>query len=149
MNSIARAIAASGTTCAILDGTAACILFTIRGISIQRGWQGVASGLLGASSFQRGWQSAALGILVHIFIAFTASAVFVLAARSMPWLLDHAVVAGMLYGIAIHLFMTFVVIPLSAIGRRPFVLRLFLIQLAIHIFIVGLAIALPARQVLR
>jgi hypothetical protein len=52
----------------------------------------------------------------------------------------------MLYGVAVHLFMQFVVIPLSAIGPRPLVARNFLAVLAAHVVVVGPSIAFTVRH---
>jgi hypothetical protein len=48
--------------------------------------------------------------------------------------------------VAVYFFMQLVVIPLSAIGPRPFSLNATIIGLAIHIPCVGLPIALTLRR---
>src|SRR5437870_396933 len=55
----------------------------------------------------------------------------------------RARVAG---GVAVYLFMNFVVLPLSAVAQRPFVLELALVILAVHMVCVGLPIALAVRR---
>jgi hypothetical protein len=146
---VVRAILASGSACFILDGIAAMTLFALKGVKPHRVWQGVAGALLGPGSFDRGNFAVALGVFLHFLVAFTAAAVFVLASRHVPWLIDHAIPAGMMYGVAVWVVMNFVVIPLSAMPKRPFNLTLAASQLLIHIFIVGLSISLPARHFLR
>lgn len=146
---VLRAILASGGACFILDGIAAMALFGLKGAKPHRVWQGVAGALLGPGSFDRGNFAVVLGVLLHLLVAFTAAAVFVLASRQIPWLIDHAIPAGMMYGVAVWVVMNFVVIPLSAMPKRPFNLTLAASQLLIHIFIVGLSISLPARHFLR
>lgn len=108
--------------------------------------QVIASGILGQKAFQSGAGVVALGIALHFSIALGAATVYFAASRVMPYLVDRALLFGVLYGIAVHLFMTFVVIPLSAIGRRPFVLRAFVAQLAVHMIVVGPTIALMIRR---
>lgn len=51
-----------------------------------------------------------------------------------------------MYGAVVHVFMTFVVIPLSAIGSRPFVLRSFVAFLLVSMVVVGPSISLTVRR---
>jgi hypothetical protein len=59
---------------------------------------------------------------------------------------EHAVLSGFFYGPAVYFFMNQVVLPLSAIGRRPFSLKFMVIGVVIHMFSVGLPIALIVRR---
>src|SRR5258708_6294406 len=86
--------------------------------------------------------TAALIVYAHWF----AASVYYGASRRLPVLVQHPWVTGPLYGIAVYFFMQLIVIPLSAIGPRPFSLRLTLIGNVIHIFCVGLPIALTVRR---
>ena len=92
-------------------------VWALRGVSPDRVWQGVASGLLGPSSFQGGLRTAALGITIHFFIALTAATVYVTASRFLPLLRERAVPCGLAFGLMVWAFMRFVVIPLSAMRR--------------------------------
>lgn len=112
-------------------------------------FQGIAYGAFGPDSFQGGVKTALVGIGFHYTIAFGATIVFFTASWFMPALLDRALLSGPLYGVCVHLVMQFVVVPLSVIGRRPQTLRGFLIGLAIHMIVVGPAIALTLRRMLR
>jgi hypothetical protein len=115
-------------TCGVLDGISATVVSWLFGGTPIRLFQGIASGLLGRSAFQEGVPSALLGVGLHFLVAFGAATVYYTVSRSLPVLLDHALLCGIAYGAAVHVFMTFVVIPLSAIGSRPFraeVLRCF------------------------
>ena len=47
---------------------------------------------------------------------------------------------------AAHLFMTFVVIPLSAIGPRPIVWSVFLSLLVVHLIVVGPSISITVSR---
>ncbi len=111
-----------------------------------RTFQGIAGGLLGAKTFQNGINSAMLGVALHFAIAFGAAAAYYFASRYIPFLIDRALAAGVLYGIAVHLFMQFVVIPLSAIGPTPLVMRNFVAVLVAHIVVVGPSIALTVQR---
>jgi uncharacterized membrane protein YagU involved in acid resistance len=135
--------------CGVLDGLAAIVLTNALGGATTCMFQGIARGVEGAAAFQQGAKSVLLGVALHFVIAFGAAAVYYLAGRVLPILIDRALICGVLYGIAVHLFMSFVVIPLSAIGPRPFVLRVFLYLLAIHMVVVGPSISLVMRRYLR
>jgi len=109
--------------------------------------QSVASGLLGAGAFKGGVPAALLGIAAHYFIACSAAAVYYLLSRRFAALVVHAVPFGIAYGVVIYLFMNFVVIPLSAFPlkgsvRLPVLAR----GLAVHMFLIGLPIALSIRH---
>ena len=108
--------------------------------------QGIASGLLGRAAFNGGLATAFLGLLCHFTIAVSAAAVYFVASRLLPFLLQHAVVSGAAYGVAVYFFMQVVVIPLSAIGPQPLSLVAAIIGMAIHIPCVGLPIALTLRR---
>jgi hypothetical protein len=136
-----KAVLSAGLLCGVLDIAAAFLHHGLRGVSPVRILQAIASGLLGTSSFRGGAATAALGALLHFAIAFTAAAVYYAAARRMHWLLRHPVLAGLLYGSAVHLFMQFVVLPLSAVRSTPFQLDQFLIGLGIHMLFVGMPIS--------
>jgi uncharacterized membrane protein YagU involved in acid resistance len=139
-------IALAGSICGILDLISASLLFLSRGGTFERLLQFIASGALGESSFRGGRKTAALGLLFHFVIAFTAAAVYYAASRSLPLLIAQPVLCGILYGILIHLFMTFVTIPLSRAPKRKFSAGFFLSQLAVHMFIVGLSISLTISR---
>jgi hypothetical protein len=141
-----QAILWAGSACAILDGLAASIQFGLIGIKPVRVWQGVASGLLGERAFHKGWLSGSLGLLLHSLIAFTVAALFVGASRRIPFLAQAYWISGPLYGIAVFLVMNLVVVPLSARPKRQASSQAVVVQLMIHIFFVGLPIALVANR---
>jgi hypothetical protein len=110
--------------------------------------QGIASGLLGPQAFQGGWGIVALGMTLHFVIAFSAAAVYYAASRKPVFLRSHAVLSGLLYGIAVYMFMSWVVVPLSAFpkSKAPFSVTGVAISLLTHMFCVGLPIALAVRR---
>jgi hypothetical protein len=109
-------------------------------------FQGIASGLLGRSAFQGGIGTALLGVALHFVVATGAAAVYYAASRRWRLLTDRALGCGIAFGALVHLFMTFGVIPMSAIGRRPFVLPSFLAFLAVSMVVVGPSISLTVRR---
>lgn len=108
--------------------------------------QSVAGGLLGRATFNGGWQTAALGLAIHLCVATTVSAVFMLAARRWPLLTRRWMLSGACYGLGVYVFMYHVVLPLSAAGSPAFAWALFANALFAHIFCVGLPIAFIARR---
>jgi hypothetical protein len=141
-----EAILYGGLAVSVLDGLAASANAAVRGTSPFLVWQYVASGLLGQASFQGGWATCLLGILVHVFVAFAAATVYYLLSLKFPVLIRRPVLCGVIYGVAVQLFMGRVVVPLSAARVFPFAWSSFLTAVAIHILFVGLPIALLARR---
>jgi hypothetical protein len=110
--------------------------------------QGIAAGVLGSLSFQGGLPTALLGLFCHLFIAFSAATVYLTACRWIPVLLEHAVISGVFYGVAVYFFMNRVVVPLSSAIPYPFSLQLLVTGVVINIFCVGLPIALVSTTML-
>jgi hypothetical protein len=136
-----------GLACGVFDITQAMIAWHFQaGAKPVRILQSVASGLLGPQAFQGGIQTAALGGALHFLIAFTAAAVYWVASRKITFMTRHAVIAGMVYGECVWLFMNYVVIPLSSTHRPPFNAASIITGPIGHLFLVGLPIALAARH---
>ena len=120
------------------------------GTSPQRLLQSVASGWFGRAAFDGGWATGLAGLGFHFFIAFTITAIFFIAAKRMPALIRQPVLTGPLYGIGVYCVMNYVVIPLSKIGPRPFPpMAVFVSGLLVHMFVIGLPIALGASRATR
>jgi hypothetical protein len=130
----------------LLDITAASIQAWIAGRTPMRMLQGIAFGWFGPSSLKMGWTSAAVGFFTHFFIATSWAAIYWLASQRFPVLVRRAWVCGTVYAFVVYAVMYEIVMPLSAIHRRltrtP---QALLIGLLIHIFCVGLPIALIVR----
>lgn len=139
-------ILTGGLIAGTLDITAAIVVYAFRGVRPVRILQSVASGLLGPAAFTGGAATAALGLALHFLIATTAAAVYTLASRRLRALVRQPLPWGALYGVAVYLFMNFVVLPLSAMRRQPFALEMAAIMVTIHIVCVGLPIALAVRR---
>jgi uncharacterized membrane protein YagU involved in acid resistance len=138
------AILVGGLIAGALDLTYAILVYSPR--NPIRVPQAIATGLLGPNSFNRGLGSAALGVACHFTIALGAATVFYLASRRLPFLVDHAVIAGMIFGALVYFFMHLVVIPLSAVPKSPFRFMVQLREFVWHWFGVGLPIALSVRR---
>ncbi len=140
------AIVFAGLACGIMDITAAFVTWGVQGVPPERLLQGIAVGLLGRESYAGGWETAALGAACHFFIAFSAAAVFYLASRRIAWLTERSFLSGPLYGIAVYVVMYWIVMPLSAVGPRPFSWPVALLAVATHIVCVGSPIALVVSR---
>ena len=140
------AILWGGIICGVLDITAALIVYGFYGLKPTPLLQGIAAGLLGARARDGGLATAFLGLFLHFFIAFSAATVYVTVSRWVRFLVRHAVLSGISYAVAVYFFMNNIVKPLSAARKYPFSLEMMLIGIVIHIFCVGLPIALVTRR---
>jgi hypothetical protein len=144
--SAGKAIFWGGLLCGTLDIIAAFVVygwFGLRPISLL---QGIAAGLLGPRALTGGLATAGLGLFCHFFIAFSATTVYFVASRWVSFLLRQVIVAGTLYGVAVYFFMNRIVVPLSAARKYPFSFQMMIIGVIIHIFCVGLPIAVAVRR---
>lgn len=117
-----------------------------RGVSPAAVLRFVASGLLGPAVLTGGAKTAAIGLALHFLIATGATIVFYLASRKMLFLIEKPVHFGLLYGVAVYLFMNFVVLPLSLVPQGTRTVSGFIIGLLTIMFCVGLPIALIVRR---
>lgn len=145
--SLIRSVLAGGLIAGVCDITYAVAFSGFRGVPPIRILQSVASGLLGAKAFDGGWSSAALGLALHFLIALILAVIFYLASRSLSVLVRHPVICGLCYGFAVYWTMNLVVLPLSAFPRKvSFVPIVVVTGLLVHMFFVGLPIALAVRR---
>jgi hypothetical protein len=141
----ARTIAVTGLIVGAMDISSAIIIAIARGSTVTRLMQFIASGLLGPTAFQGGLATVALGLALHFVIAFSLVAVFYAATRSFGFLRRQAVVSGLVYGLIVFGVMNLIVLPLSAATPRHS-LSGDLIQIGIHMFVIGLPTALLVRR---
>ena len=140
-----RAILLTGVIVGAMDITSAFILALSRGSTITRLLQFISSGLLGPRAFQGGASTAALGLALHFVIAFTLVAVFYAASQRLPFLRRRALASGIIFGLVVYAVMNLVVLPLSA-ARPRHSLTGDLIQVGIHMFVIGLPTSLLLRR---
>lgn len=137
-----------------LDITAACIEANLTfGFSPVRLLQNVAGALLGPKTYEFGFVSAALGLAMHFTVALAWMAVLYLLTRRFPALLRWAPLTGLVYGALVFLAMFRVVIPLTMELKSLYLANvtrtlpaLRLPQFIIHLFCVGLPMALAAKR---
>jgi hypothetical protein len=140
-----RPVVFAGLVVGVLDIAAAIIMAVSRGSTPTRLLQFIASGLLGRSAFDGGLATAALGLALHFAISLAVVAVFYIARSKLRLLRDKPVLGGIAYGALVFAVMNLVVLPLSA-ARVRHALVPDLIQLAIHMFIIGLPTSLLLRR---
>ena len=137
-----------GLAIGILDFLDASIFFPLYyGISWVDVWHGPASGFIGREASRAGGlNTAMLGIFAHFLVAFGIATVYFLLSRFIPFLVKHPVISGLIYGVAAHFVMQYVVIPLSAIGTVPNwpPIGSLLNSLIGHALLVGLPVGLTA-----
>ena len=140
-------VVVGGLTAGVLDILDAFAIATFNGGSPIRVLQAIASGIFGRAAYEGGMAAASLGLALHFVIAFGAAATFYLATRKVPILLRHPVPSGLTFGLAVWAVMYGVVLPI-AFRRMPTLAAWPQLtnQLAIHMFGVGLPIALIASR---
>ena len=141
---IAIATAVSGT----LDILFAMVLTVFFGREIGNMLRYVGSGPFPQAT-DMGASGAILGLLVHFALMAIMAAVYVLAARRMPALVQRPVQWGVLYGLATYVVMNWLVVPIrfgTPLPPSPFSMAT---QLFAHIVLVGIPLALIASQYLK
>jgi len=108
--------------------------------------QYIASGLLGHEAFTHagatGWLVAVLGFALHVLITLTVVLVYTAVLRPFARTRGRQVALGLLYGAAVWMFNTAVVLPLSGAAHEPFFAGWYIPFLIDHMLLVGLPIAL-------
>ena len=153
---ILKPILYAGALVGVLDITAACIeKRVVAGFPPARVLKGVASGLLGRSALEGGFGTATLGLAMHFTMALSVAAIFYALSRrfSLPKKLSGVVAVGLLYGAAVFAVNNFATAPFLSWVRSLYLHTPILFkppmgwsQLVIHLFCVGLPIALVMRQ---
>jgi hypothetical protein len=134
------AIVVGGLIVGVLDLTYAILVYSPHHPILVP--QAIACGVLGAKSFEGGAASAALGVVLHFTIALGAATVYFFASRWLKFLVERAVLCGLIYGGLVFFFMHLVVLPLSAAHPGP----MRPLEFVWHWFGVGLPIALSVRH---
>ena len=124
----------------------AILWYGSRGVPALKILQSIASGLLGKPAFHGGFPVAMSGLALHYAILVVAAAIFLEASRRLPWLRANAVVAGVLFGLAIYGVMNFVVLPLSAYPFPPRFPLLTTVTGVLSHVVVGVSISLLTRK---
>jgi len=150
------AIIYAGALCGVLDISAACVnAYVAAGLAPEHVLQGVAGGLLGRNTFQGGLKTATLGLAMHFTMAFSVATIFYALSRRfpLPQKVFGVVAVGMSYGAAVFVVNNFLTAPFFSWVRSLYLHTPILFkppmgvsQLVIHMFCVGLPIALVMRR---
>jgi uncharacterized membrane protein YagU involved in acid resistance len=142
-----RAVLYGGLVAGTLDLAYALIANAMRGIEPVRIMQSISSGLLGSAAYSQGAASAALGVALHFLMMFVICGIYYAASRRLSVLTERPIVMGLLYGVAVYVVMSFVVLPLSAfphpVSHAPSAVA---VASAAMLFCVGILIALIVRR---
>lgn len=134
-----------------LDLLYAFAFWGAQGVPPVRILQSIASGWLGREAYSVGAPAAVLGALSHYGIVLVMAWACYRVARIWPALARRPWLFGPLYGAALYLAMTYVVVPLSAAGNGQWPAWQWsqLAHLAAHMALVGTPCAFAAARVLR
>jgi uncharacterized membrane protein YagU involved in acid resistance len=146
--SILQRILIAGTIAAVLDAAFAFVAYVVIAgrYNFESLLQYIASGLLGHEAFAHhgltGWLIAVLGFVLHFGISLSVAGVFYITLRRFADTPARAVTVGLLYGAAVWMFNTAVVLPLFDVRHEPFFGGWYIPFLVDHALLVGLPIAL-------
>jgi hypothetical protein len=146
--SIARPILIATLICGTLDILWAVILTLWRGKEPVAMLRFVASGPF-PQAMDMGAAGSLLGLLVHFTLMAIMVAVFVLAARIRPHLVDMPWRAGLAYGVIAYFIMNWLVVPLRFGTPLPPKTLSIVTQAFAHIVLVGWPTAFITRRYLR
>ncbi len=144
-------ILTAGLIAGTLDITYACIFsYVRRGVTPGAVFRSVAAGALGPSARNGGVKVAILGLFFHFLIAMIAAAIYFIASRVLPFMIKHAIISGILYGLCVYLVMYGIVLRVSAIHATTlpwsYPWPVLIGNVLIHTLGIGLTIALVTRR---
>lgn len=142
---LARPILTATLIAGTLDILAAVTMTLLYGRDPMAMLRYVASGPFPAAT---GWGTGGslLGLAVHFALMAIMAAIFILAARRLRTLWQQPLLWGFLYGVATYVVMNLLVVPWRFDRPLPSTLATIGPQLAFHIFLVGIPIALVAAR---
>ena len=145
---MARTIALATLVAGALDILFAIVLTLSYGRDPASMLRYVASGPFPPAT-EMGAAGSVLGLLTHFALMAIMAALFVLAARQWPSLLEKPIQSGVLYGLVTYVAMNWIVVPLRFETPLPPPPISIATQLFAHIILVGLPIALITTRSMR
>jgi len=144
-------ILVAGLIAGTFDITYACVFsYVRRGVTPGAVFRSVASGALGPSARDGGIKIAILGLCFHFLIALIWASIYFLASRVLPFMITHAIISGILYGLCVYLVMYGIVLRVSAIHATTYPWSyqwpVLIGNVLIHTLGIGLTIALVTRR---
>jgi hypothetical protein len=113
-----KVILLSGLLVGTLDMTAACINAHLSfGLSPDRVFKYIASGILGKSAFSGGIGVAALGVAMHYAVAYSWTTLFFIIYKKTNLIRQNKYLTGTFYGMLIWTVMNLLVVPLTKVPK--------------------------------
>jgi hypothetical protein len=147
MNRFWKAVLLTTLVAGTLDIIAAHIHWTVRaGSWPTKMFYGIASGAIGREkAYNSGSIILLLGVFIHYFISFSFTLFYYLLYPAISRVSANKYINGILYAVFVWLMMNFIVLPLTAIPRTPFVFDLNkAIGIAVLIVVFGIPISIMA-----
>jgi uncharacterized membrane protein YagU involved in acid resistance len=141
---VARATLLATLVAGTLDIGAAILLNL--GVGPRIVLQSVAGGWLGSAAYQGGWPIALLGLASHFGIMLGIAAIYMMLGARLSILRSQWILAGVVWGVAVWLVMSQVVVPLSASTLPQPDVQAIIQGLIVHVLMVGLPMAFIGRR---
>jgi hypothetical protein len=110
----------------------------------------IAGGALGLErAMQGGYWIGLLGLLFHYFIALSFTLLFFIAFPFLKLLSVNKYLLGLLYGIFVGAFMSFIVLPLTALPSAPFQFKEAIVGWGILAVVLGVPISISGNNFYR
>jgi uncharacterized membrane protein YagU involved in acid resistance len=106
----------------------------------------IASGILGKAAYHTGAAGLVLGLALQWAMSFAIALIYGLGRERMEVLRHSWILGGALYGLAIFLVMSFVVVPLSRAVPQPAFTLPALVENLLAMILFGLIVAFFARR---
>ena len=116
--SLLKPILLATLLCGTLDILLAITLTLSRGKDVGNMLRFVGSGPFPAAT-EMGSAGAFLGLAVHFTLMAIMVAVFMIAARARPRLLDRPVASGLIYGLLTYVILDLIIVPLRVPAAWP------------------------------
>jgi MFS superfamily sulfate permease-like transporter len=146
-NDWTRPVLVGGLTAGALDIIYALSASFLKGGDPSNVLRAIASGIFGRPAFEGGASMAMTGLALHFLMALLIAAIFLAAIRfGLSSLRNYPLLSGPLYGVGIYFVMQQMVLPLSNVPMRDPRPPIDFTGLAVHMFLVGLPIALAAHR---
>ncbi len=136
------AIGAAGLIAGTLDLGETLVVFGAKSPFV------IAGGLLGPQNASRGGAAIyILGVLLHYLIVLSAAAIYFAVSRRLHFLIEHWLICGSFFGVAIDVVMRLIVLPLSAMhAMGPYQYHDLVLGLIAHMVLVGLPISFSVQR---
>jgi hypothetical protein len=144
VSSMLRASIYAGFVAGTVDVGAACLINHVPPGPVLRF---IASALLGTPISHNAWVYC-LGMVLQWAMSMLIAAVFVIASSRVPFLMQRPLIAGLGFGTAVYVVMTFVVLPLSRAKGGPISLQS-VIENLLAMFLFGLIVSYMTHELRR